>query len=328
MDTVHPIGNNNNDEIVETMKWDKFLHWYCCKKRRFNNASLDIDFVTRLLSSLIRADLVYGKPEYINAIFDKALANDEAGLENVKIDETFGEDNTIDIKKRHFNELKGVKTQPIFLNDDKTDAQGYMWIKDDKVYITFRGTTSIKDCLADANIKLYDWKNKIKIQSGFWVQFTALESKITKELKNNSNYNNIKTIILAGHSLGAAIAQVAAAYYADLFPDKKIISHVCGSPRVGNIDFKNFIESHIHESIRVANQSDPIAAINAVWGAIHASKCLLLFQNKSFKLIDADPWYARIKTFWENARMDLLGEHATSIYVERLEYIINTLKKP
>ena len=36
----------------------------------------------------------------------------------------------------------------------------------------------------------------------------------------------------------------------------------------------------------------------------------------------------RIKTFWENARIDLLGEHATNAYVERLEFIINTLKKP
>ena len=33
----------------------------------------------------------------------------------------------------------------------------------------------------------------------------------------------------------------------------------------------------------------------------------------------------RIKTFWENARIDLLGEHATNAYVERLEFIINTL---
>ena len=242
MATIHPnndsSSNNNDDNKVNSSNTCyNFLSDYCCKpssSRYEALTNLDIDFCNRITSSAIRAQLVYRDIEYVCAIWEKAKTGNDEDLDNIKASD---KEYTLDIKKRHFNELIGVIDKPIFFSDTKTDAQVYLWCKDNVIYITFRGTSSIKDAFADLNFVTKEWKDKMYIHTGIYNQFLSLESKITNELKTNPTYN-LSTIVISGHSLGAALCQIASAIYADMFTDKKIISHAYGCPRIGNIKMK------------------------------------------------------------------------------------------
>jgi len=55
----------------------------------------------------------------------------------------------------------------------------------------------------------------------------------------NSN-NNVKNIIISGHSLGGALATLSAVYIKSKYPALNITVYTYASPRVGNNEFYNY----------------------------------------------------------------------------------------
>ena len=84
-----------------------------------------------------------------------------------------------------------------------------------------------------------------KIHTGFLYAFSSSKSSWEETVRKAVADNN-KSIIICGHSLGAALATLAAAYLLTDFPGR-VRLHTFGSPCVGNKEFVDSLTGVIHE---------------------------------------------------------------------------------
>lgn len=68
----------------------------------------------------------------------------------------------------------------------------------------------------------------------------------------------VNKVAFTGHSLGGALATLAAIDFTSLQSVYPVEIVTFGKPRVGNFEFAYFVNSKIKENFRVINKSDPI----------------------------------------------------------------------
>lgn len=128
--------------------------------------------------------------------------------------------------------LAGFDTVETFF-DAPTGSQafGAYRANDKTALVAFRGTepNELKDILGDAQISLVRWSGKGRVHSGFAKRAMALLPKIRDWLAAEAKGR--ERLLLAGHSLGGAIAAVSATG----LQATKVIT--MGSPQVGNGEF-------------------------------------------------------------------------------------------
>ena len=116
----------------------------------------------------------------------------------------------------------------------KTDTQAFVAGKDNHLVACFRGTSSKTDALVDTNFFKTDaFGGRGRVHRGFnnaldsvWGQMKAAADALGPD----------KKLFVCGHSLGAALAQLAAHRFAlEGYPVAGV--YVYGSPRVGNREF-------------------------------------------------------------------------------------------
>jgi triacylglycerol lipase len=149
-----------------------------------------------------------------------------------------------------FLNLKLIKTF------DNNGTQAIVLENDTYIFLGFRGTeaTSMKDIKSDAKATVKTCKTGGKIHSGFDEAFSQVAIEIQQFL-NQDEFKD-KPLFITGHSLGGALATVAA----------KKINHrggiascyTFGSPRVGNVDWSADIKTPIY---RVVNAVDPVTML-------------------------------------------------------------------
>jgi predicted lipase len=178
-------------------------------------------------------------------------------LYNVGLTEkVYSEQKDIDFKSLG---LKLVK----WIEDTKSDTQGFVAIKDKSIYIVWRGSSSKKDFQNDASVdKVPFIEEGEKVHIGFKSSWEAVKDKtyeaLDNALKTLGGEDKIDNIIVCGHSLGAAVTTLFAYSIYTIYKSNKIISCTIGSPRVGNKVFKtNFDKSPI-ESLRIVNNLDVV----------------------------------------------------------------------
>ena len=118
--------------------------------------------------------------------------------------------------------------------------------------IVFRGSDEIEDWRINAQINQSDFINRGKVHSGFKKAYLSIREELFTELKNNS-----LPLFITGHSLGAALAALAAS---ELYENKYFDScYTFGSPRVGDSEFVKSITSN--SIYRIINNSDIVTTI-------------------------------------------------------------------
>lgn len=125
-----------------------------------------------------------------------------------------------------------------WIEDQDTDTQVFVVEKDNHLVISFRGTSSGRDALIDLKFFRTSAFGGIgRVHRGFK---KALDS-VWDQLKNVvASFGKQKRLFVCGHSLGAALAQLAA-YRLALSGATIAGVYVYGSPRIGN---KNFREAY------------------------------------------------------------------------------------
>ena len=155
------------------------------------------------------------------------------------------------------------------------DTQAYLWIRGDIrcAFIVFRGTEDVKDAFADLDIRHVELglgkglpylQKGICIHRGFYEQFEVVSHDILTELQ--SKHDSYDSIYISGHSLGGALATIAAAYYGHVFKmankQKVVHCHTFGSPRVGNKQFCEWFKENVNGNHwRVFNHEDPVSMV-------------------------------------------------------------------
>ena len=168
--------------------------------------------------------------------------------------------NTKDYLTRTYN---GPSTgfKPVVAIDEKTyDTQGFVGYlsAQKKIYVVFRGSTSITDWLEDLSELLCssDYCNGCSVHCGFQeTEKKAFPLVLDAVLKVHSMFPDY-SIVVTGHSLGAAVGTLVTL---DLLASKlgvPISLHNFGCPRIGNTNFATFASNAISDKTRNTHYKD------------------------------------------------------------------------
>lgn len=180
----------------------------------------------------------------------------------------------------------------------------------DIIFVTFKGEKITR------HASFRTLKNDIKVHSSFWSQFKSVEEVITQKIEENPD---ARVILFTGHSVGGALAQIAAAYYGTIYTGRfRFVCHTFGSPRVGNKHFVKWFSDHVDENVRVQNEKDPIPMFPLGTEWVHTfDMAWSLSADMTGRIKHHDTrWYLkRLITFLKSDP----DEHACKVYIERLE---------
>lgn len=150
-----------------------------------------------------------------------------------------------------FREQAGLESE-FFTNGG---TQAYVAWNDSAVIVAFRGTqpNQLSDIWNDVDFVPIPWANGGKVHQGFVAALDAVWDTIAARLRGLPG----RTVWFAGHSLGAAIATLAADRVATTAG-----VYTLGSPRVGDPEFvAGFNGRHASRSFRYVNHHDVVTHV-------------------------------------------------------------------
>lgn len=151
---------------------------------------------------------------------------------------------------------------PLFVNNEETHTQGYIFKTGTEIIIACRGTDNLYDCFDDLDVCLVplvlDGYPTTKVHAGFLRQSKGLLENI-KAVVDHVQSNKIK-LVFCGHSLGAAIATICAVTVsAESIKDVFVYGY--GSPKVGDKEFKKVFDTLITNVTLVKFGCDPFTKL-------------------------------------------------------------------
>jgi triacylglycerol lipase len=210
------------------------------------------------------------------------------------------------------------------------DTEAMVAETDKFVVVAFRGTSSRAHLKTDIQARLNVARvavdgRCVRVHAGFYAAFSKIESKLREVLTAR---DEAKAVYLTGHSLGGALALVAAAAFGgnDKLGDRIAAVYTFGAPRVGGADFPNLVKAPHY---RVVNSGDVVPLVPPNWltGYVHTGMPILLKPNSDHP-IKRNPWSSAFflvlqsLVLWPFARrLRLLRAHDSYLYIARLDRI-------
>jgi len=156
---------------------------------------------------------------------------------------------------------KGFKVTSVIKNAI-TNTFGYVGVQGNNVEVVFRGTQSnsltnwIED-LAAAKGAPYPNVPGATVHAGFYDTYVSVRAAVRSAVTLLVNQTKPAKVIFTGHSLGAALATLAAVDITPLL-DVPTVVYNYGSPRVGNQAFQTFYQKLISTTYRIVNMNDMV----------------------------------------------------------------------
>ncbi|KAI9788784.1 MAG: hypothetical protein M1816_006565 [Peltula sp. TS41687] len=171
-------------------------------------------------------------------------------------------------------EASDTKTASEFENSFQTDTTGYVAVDNTHKFIVvaFRGSTSVRNWVFNGDIGLFptDLCTGCHVHHGFWTAWKEIESTVLAAVKNAVAANPGFAVKVTGHSLGGAIATIAAAKLRQTGTPAALYSFGC--PRVGDDAFAQFTTKQAGGNFRVTHTDDPVPRLPMDWlGYRHVS---------------------------------------------------------
>lgn len=205
-----------------------------------------------LLAGALRSRLAYLEPGAVRAKCGGAAAAATAAAE---------------VDRMLCGEMEGVAAGSVLFYDSgiDADAQAFMWDKGGTTYLTFRGSSSVKDAMADLDVRHCredGAPSATAVHTGVHRQLDSVWPAIVRDLGVGPGAPP-RTVCVSGHSLGGALAMLAAARLGR----QAGISVSCmtfGAPRVGNTAFVDWLDGGRVRGWRVFNEKDPVPMLPPV----------------------------------------------------------------
>ena len=153
------------------------------------------------------------------------------------------------------------------------DVYCRLWYIEGEVWVAFRGTDSARDLQLDLQFHKTPVPelcpiSKARIHYGFRNAYFC-DSFRTK-LKEKIRERGAARIYFTGHSLGGAMALLAALDFRCTDPKPEIWVVTFGAPRIGNRAFRKFFDEKILECVQVRNANDAVTKLPpALFGYRH-----------------------------------------------------------
>ncbi|KAE8154107.1 Alpha/Beta hydrolase protein [Aspergillus avenaceus] len=160
-----------------------------------------------------------------------------------------------------------------FSNDTITDTAGFIAVDNTNkaIILAFRGSYSVRNWITDATFPHTDpgLCKDCKAELGFWTAWTAVRDDILPHLKDLTAAHTDYKLVVVGHSLGAAIASLAAADLRTRNYDATLYAYA--APRVANKPLAQFITDQ-GKNFRFTHRDDPVPKLPLLtMGYVHTS---------------------------------------------------------
>ncbi|WQF79560.1 Putative fungal lipase-like domain, alpha/Beta hydrolase [Colletotrichum destructivum] len=140
------------------------------------------------------------------------------------------------------------------------------------IVIAIRGSNNVRNWITNILFAFddCDFVDDCKVHTGFANAWNEVKNSLLTYVKSAKAANPNYTIIATGHSLGGAVATIAAA---DLRRDGYAVDlYTYGSPRVGNDAFVNFVTVQAGAEYRITHVDDPVPRLPPIlFGYRHTS---------------------------------------------------------
>lgn len=161
------------------------------------------------------------------------------------------------------------------------------------IVFVFQGSKEKEDWMTNITAKRAKFFGKEQVHKGFYDSMQLFLRTIkTKRFANNNNdgvflHKDIKTInenckiILAGHSLGGAIATLVGCYFSDIGIKKENIDiYTFGAPPIGTKEFCNKYKNKV-DLFRVVNKRDIVPKVDKLTNLKHFGQIVELESNEN-----------------------------------------------
>jgi triacylglycerol lipase len=213
--------------------------------------------------------------------------------------------------------------------DPKTQGVAFLAESGELIALSFRGTKTERNWITDLTIDFLhpDGANeKLSVHRGFYEAFCQLaDSGLTKAIEAAKKKSSGRTpIYVTGHSLGGALAQIAAAKFGD---DQIAACYTFGSPRVGNSYFDLWVKA---PSYRVVNHADIVPQLPLPIGYRHSGDPRYLpekiegspFRYEPNAFVRAGQLAKGVAEAMKKRSILQVEDHAIAQYAEKLEEIV------
>lgn len=211
---------------------------------------------------------------------------------------------------------------------DRDGTQGFIMANDDAIVLAFRGTEPkcLRDWMTDARIVLVPGCGQGLVHRGFWDGINRVWDEVSAKLKEFGSAG--QPILVTGHSLGAALATLAAAKLQAQGQSVQSLYNF-GSPRVGNQNFARWFDAHLKtRTFRFVNNSDLVTRVvpRAMFYA-HVGR-FVYFDSVGNMFEDMKFWnlfLERVKGGIEDFLQDNIKDHDMGLYEKNLLQNINKM---
>jgi triacylglycerol lipase len=218
-----------------------------------------------------------------------------------------------------------------WIQDRKTDTQGFVASAGSDIYIVWRGSESPTDFLKDASVIKTSAFN-CRVHSGFNSCLEAVSLKLYKLVKQAiqdiGGPYEVSNIYISGHSLGGALATLSAVKFAHWYPSMRdrIKVVTIGSPRVGDRAFRNLFNKHISECVRIVHDNDIVTRVPKL-NYFHVKGQLKLADDGTVMTNSLNPIKAITRIVKANITADSVKDHSADKYVKAVELWDGTFSK-
>jgi len=162
--------------------------------------------------------------------------------------------------------VSGFEIDTVIVKDDLQAFLGYD-TKEEQIVISFRGSSNFVDWLDDLSDTLvpYPWVSGGQIHEGFYLAWGELSNEVMTAAASLMTKYSGQTILVTGHSLGAALAQICALnisrYAQETSNSAPIMTYTFGSPRWCNLDVDDYYADMVGTNWRLVNMHDVVPTV-------------------------------------------------------------------
>lgn len=161
-------------------------------------------------------------------------------------------------KEKYESMLVDVKNFQLktILYDKSTDMEGYIGTTNDKIYIVFRGSSSVLNWIEDSQVlkTKYPYCSECYVHNGFYKTVLNLKNVTLSSIAEIQKQQKVHfdKIIVTGHSYGAAVATLMALE----LNGAEIYNY--GQPRIGNEHFAKYVNEKFPNYWRFTHDKDMV----------------------------------------------------------------------
>ncbi len=174
------------------------------------------------------------------------------------------------------------------LYDIKTDLQGYVgYISNKKtIYVSLRGSSSTINWLDDFEVKLVPYLSypecNCYVHNGFYRSAMGVKNKTIDTIKILKKIYPLYSVIITGHSYGAAVSQLLAMELEREGIEVSVYNY--GQPRVGDKKYSQFVNTIIKEYWRMTHYKDIVPHVPPIDIFNYYHSCREVYENENHQL--------------------------------------------